>query len=311
MGKILVEHKFIDAKGLRDALQVQNSQMVYRLFRWKTGEYNFSQEERVEYDQEHVTPVSAESVLMEGARILDEWPMIEKAIRSFSTVFRQANVEIAQAAPGTSRSAPGDEAAGAVTLSDQERIIHGLVDGKWTVQEIIERSALGEFETCRILFELISRHLVEEVRAPVRRGTAPPAPAVEAGETSPVLVGLGYLILILLAGGAILFRARPLVSGWASGRAQSTWMETLVGEGETGAIVDAIAENHLQRVDFAIQVYFLLNRGYPVDLRYLVTGRLLRADAIVDPRGNPYQYQIETGTYRLSRERLTNLGNPQ
>ncbi len=304
MGKILVEHKFIDAKGLRDALQVQISQMVFRLFRWKTGEYDFSQEQGVEYDQEHVTPVSAESVLMEGARILDEWPMIEKAIRSFSMVFRRANVDIAQAAPGAARSASKDEAAGAVTLSEQERMVHGLVDGKRTVQEIIERSALGEFETCRILFELISRHLVEELRTAVRRGAATPVPAVEAAETSPLLIGLGYLVLILLAGGTILLRARPLVSGWDDGRAQFAWMEPIIGAGETEAIVDAIAENHLQRVDFAIQVYFLLNRGYPVDLRYLVTGRLLRPDAIVDPRGRPYLYQVESGTYKISRQPL-------
>src|SRR5262245_42233210 len=35
MGKILVENRFIDAQGLKDALQVQITQMVYRLFRWK------------------------------------------------------------------------------------------------------------------------------------------------------------------------------------------------------------------------------------------------------------------------------------
>jgi len=114
MGSILVENKFIDAVALREALQVQISQMVYRLFRWADGEYDFSQEERVEYDKEYVAPMSAESILMEGARILDEWPMIEKGIKSFSAVYRRANVEIA-AAPGAAAAGREDEAARGVT----------------------------------------------------------------------------------------------------------------------------------------------------------------------------------------------------
>src|SRR5207249_1153714 len=52
MGSILVENNFIDAVALREALQVNISQMVYRLFSWADGEYDFSQKERVEYDKE-------------------------------------------------------------------------------------------------------------------------------------------------------------------------------------------------------------------------------------------------------------------
>src|SRR6267142_5025254 len=132
MGNILVENRFIDPEPLREALQIQISQMIYRLFRWRNGEYDFTQEERVEYDKEHVVPMSAESILMEGARILDEWPMIEKGIRSFSAVYRHANVEI-DAAPKAGAGATEDEAARAVTLSEEDRKVYQLVDGKRTV----------------------------------------------------------------------------------------------------------------------------------------------------------------------------------
>src|SRR6266705_645434 len=150
MGNILVENRFIEAQDLRDALHIQISQMIYRLFRWRDGEYNFSQEERVDYDKDYVMPMSAESILMEGARILDEWPMIEKGIKSFASVFRAANVEIATA-PRTAVPGSEDEAARGVTLNEHERSVYNLVDGKRTVQEIVERCALSEFDTCRIL----------------------------------------------------------------------------------------------------------------------------------------------------------------
>ena len=60
-----------------------------RLFRWKDGEYHFSQETTIEYDRDNVVPISAESILMEGARMIDEWPIIEKRIRSYDMVFRK------------------------------------------------------------------------------------------------------------------------------------------------------------------------------------------------------------------------------
>src|SRR6266568_2845118 len=46
-------------------------------------------EERLGYDRENVVPLSAESILMEGARILDEWPIIEKRIGSLATIYRR------------------------------------------------------------------------------------------------------------------------------------------------------------------------------------------------------------------------------
>ena len=301
MGNILVENDFIDKQGLKDALQIQVSQMVYRLFRWRDGEYNFSQEERVDYDEEHVTPMSAESILMEGARILDEWPMIEKGIKSFTAVFRHANVEIAPASAG-GEPAAGEEPARGITLNDQEKVIHGLADGRRTVQEIVERSTLSEFDTCRILYDLINRQLLEEVRSPAQRTAAPvPVPTARAPrELSPALIGAAYLVLILVAGAILLHRARPTLSGWGRGELLGGWLAPLVTEPDVEAIKDAISRSRLARADFGLQVYFLLNRGYPEDLPLLVTTHLLKPEGIVDPWGTPYLYEVQTGGYRLA-----------
>lgn len=297
LGNVLVENRFIDAHALRDALQVQISQMVYRLFRWRDGEYDFSQEGNVDYDKEHVVPMSAESILMEGARILDEWPMIEKGIRSFATVFRHASVEIA-AVPGGPEAAAGDEAARAVTLNDQERLVHNLVDGKRTVQEIVERSTLSEFDTCRILFELISRHLLEEARAGGQRAAAIEA-AHPVPRISPVRARLGYLVVILLASGAVLHRAHDWIARSSGGDGAGAFLASLVPAREARSIQDAIGRGRLQRIEFAIEIYYLLNRGYPQELRYLVTARLLKPGSLIDPRGKAFQYEISESGYTL------------
>ena len=300
MGSILVENKFIDAVALREALQVQISQMVYRLFRWADGEYDFSQEERVEYDKEYVAPMSAESILMEGARILDEWPMIEKGIKSFSAVYRRANVEIA-AAPGAAAAGREDEAARGVTLNDQERSVYNLLDGKRTVQEIVERCALSEFDTCRILFDLISRQLLDEVKATGQKTVAVQAPAVRAPREAPrVLLAIGYLLLVLGAGSLLMRRGETIVTGLAHSEAATPYLAPLLPRQEMRSIRDAIARSRMRRIDFAIQVYYLLNRGYPENLKYLVTAHLLKPSAILDPLGKPFDYKILPGGYRIA-----------
>ncbi len=300
MGNILVENRFIDAVALREALQVQISQMVYRLFRWRDGEYHFSQDERVDYDKEHVVPMSAESILMEGARILDEWPMIEKAIRSFTTVFRRANVEIARA--GREARPAGEEGpAAGVTLNDQEGMVFNLVDGRRSVQEIVERSTMSEFDTCRILFDLIGRHLLEEVKGPgPKAAPAAALPGRAVSGASPLLVGIGYVVLIAALGAALTVRSRS----WMRGTDDHSWQGILAGALFRTPTIESLGRSvragRLQRIDFALQVYYLLNRGYPESLRYLVTSHLLKPEAITDEKGAEYRYRVVPGGYELS-----------
>jgi hypothetical protein len=96
-------------------------------------------------------PLTAESVLMEGARILDEWPMVEKRVGSYSGVFRRTKA--AEQTLGATQGKPG------IVLSGEERAILQNVDGQRTVQDLIDCSLLSEFDTCRVLYELIGREL--------------------------------------------------------------------------------------------------------------------------------------------------------
>src|SRR5512137_226208 len=88
LGHILANASAITTKDLRDALQVQISQIVFRVFRWRDGRYHFAPAESVDYDRENFVPMSTDFILMEGIRMVDEWPIIEKKIPSFDIVFR-------------------------------------------------------------------------------------------------------------------------------------------------------------------------------------------------------------------------------
>src|SRR5262245_50202613 len=88
LGHILVANNYISQKDLQTALQVQVSQNVFKLFRWKAGDYHFEPSEKVEFDRANIQPMSADFILMEGIRMVDEWPIIEKKIPSMDIVFR-------------------------------------------------------------------------------------------------------------------------------------------------------------------------------------------------------------------------------
>jgi hypothetical protein len=297
LGTILVEGRFVEPGGLADALQVQISQMVYRLFRWTAGSYQFNQDAKVDYDKDLVSPMSAESILMEGARILDEWPMIEKGIRSLQAVWKHANVEIGRS-PGRGS---GEEAAGTVTLSETEREVYGLVDGKRPIQEIVDRSAMSEFETCRTLYELISRQLLEEVRqaAPARPGPAVAARARRRLDLGPIAAAFLTLILVLGAGGALLVRLLPEMARWRDGRALLSTIAPFLSTGDESRVATAMARSRLQGIDSALQVYYLLNRGYPDKLMYLVNDGLMEPALLLDSDGAEISYGVTEDGYRL------------
>src|SRR4051812_32953480 len=174
LGFILTHYGIISTQKLKEALQLQILQIVYRLFRWKDGDYHFSQETTIEYDRDNVVPITAESILMEGARMMDEWPIIEKRIRSYDLVFRRKTTDQeivvvgadeadevefdADSTRARSKSRPGS--SDKIRISPDEKAIFDLVDGTTKVGDIVEASKVSEFDTNKALYELLTRDLI-------------------------------------------------------------------------------------------------------------------------------------------------------
>src|SRR2546421_12733972 len=60
-------------------MRLQTSETLYRLFSWKDGSYEFSQED-VDPARSTFEPIRAESILLEGFRRIDEWPALKKKV---------------------------------------------------------------------------------------------------------------------------------------------------------------------------------------------------------------------------------------
>jgi hypothetical protein len=295
LGYVLVAQRFIADADLDEALHIQVTQIVYRLFRWRAGKYQFAPMEHMEYDSEHFRPVSAETILMEGARMIDEWPMLERRVKSPAIVFRKTESGRALDVPVTSlidadldipfEDAParGTKAA-ELRISPEERDVLHMVDGGATVQDIADMSALAEFDLYRTLVELLNRNLIEIVEAQPVTGSAPRF----ASRMRVVSALLQVVVFALAAAGALTIRMNPLTP-WRLGERS----------GETELLKTYASRNRLDRVEQALQAYYLDRGSMPESLRALTAAGYLPPDDAIDPWGRAYAYRLDTSAYEL------------
>ena len=296
LGFILTHYGIISQDSLREAIQLQIMQIVYRVFRWKDGDYHFSQETTIEYDRDLVVPISAESILMEGARMIDEWPIIEKRIRSYDMVFRKklTDQEIVVVGSEDADEVEFDHDAKRrrgsamsfgekIRISQEEKAIYDMVDGTITVGDIVEVSRLSEFDTNKALYELLTRDLIEEVRgvraAAVVQQSITPVDETEVAET-PVPLPL-VLFLVILALASLITSFKNPLNG----------VHPLIGE-ELSPIEEtqkAISMQRIEAIGQAIEKYNDANGRLPQELKEL-TPHYIGESLLRDPWGHEYRY---------------------
>jgi len=294
LGHILSSGSIITAKDLRDALQVQVSQIVFRVFRWRDGRYQFDPADSVDYDRENFAPMSADFILMEGIRMVDEWPIIEKKIPSFDMVFRPVVdptlIEVGAMGPDDSgeirRGAPA--ASGRIRLSPEEDRVFRRVDGVRTVQAIIDGTGAAEFEVCRTLFDFLNRNLI----APEGRGETPALEEAEAKGRASSTPGYAVtaLVVLLAAAGLLARLGSPFL---VSGR------PPVVEEG-WALVIDGVTWSRLARLDQAIHAWEATYGTLPQTLEELVGAGLVDRSYLYDPARRPFHYEAASDGYLLS-----------
>jgi hypothetical protein len=302
LGHVLVRGGLISPDDLVEALRVQTLQIIFRLFRWREGKYSFRTLERLEYDEKHFIPISAETILMEGARMIDEWPIIERRIKSDHMVLRRTPAAAELDLSAGSIVDPGieldfgfggdggtavavQEKTGKITLSAEEREVINLVDGERSAEEINERTALGEFDTYRILADLMTRNLIEEVKKPA----AVKAPARTSGLLYRVVqVAINIFVLVAVLGALVTLSSNPL----APWRLES-------GNESVKQLRFYASQVRLEQIDKAIQIFYLDAGSFPQNLDKLAMYGYLDPEDLIDPWGRPYAFGRSPGGYQL------------
>lgn len=153
IGEILISQRVLAREELHQYIKHQIEEAVYYLFTWTQGTFSFETDIRPDA-QDILVSINPESLLLEGARRVDEWSLIEKKIASFDLIFAIDRDHIAESK---------------VALTSEQESLVPLLDGQRDVAALIDESGLGEFEVGKALYGLITAgflHRVGRTRAP-------------------------------------------------------------------------------------------------------------------------------------------------
>lgn len=304
LGDILIAEGKVTADQLREMTQLQTTETLYKLFSWKNGTYEFVQQD-VEHDPAQGNPVRPESVLMEGFRRIDEWPMVRRRVTSMALTFERAKT---LGPPPLSPDAGGDDVDAALdaalesagdgepvpkSIGRHERLVFKLADPGITAQRLSELSRLGEFETCKALFNLLEAGYLTAV-AP-RKGASQDNGsrgllAPEFGQAlrhGAVQTGLGLFTVFLFA-----VAARTLSKEPPKGQGITLPVDT-------GAARRVLADTQLSRLMSGLELFRLAHGHYPQALGELVEAKILPEPELRYPYATPYHYRRDGEAYVL------------
>ena len=157
LGEVLVSMGALSRRELSRQIEFQVTEVVFELLSWQEGFFSFAEGPLTDIPTDSEVRIRTESVLMEGARRIDEWSRIESVVPHLGVVPVLA----------------GGGAAGDVAMLDllpAEWEVLAQVDGERDVREIGSTLARSEFEVARTLFGLATTGVIRlEDRGAERR----------------------------------------------------------------------------------------------------------------------------------------------
>jgi CheY-like chemotaxis protein len=142
--RVLVQERLFDPKTFSDCLRRHTESAVYKIMAWKDGEFFFEKAMPPVFD--NPVQLKVDDLLLEGARRADEWSLIQQKIPHFEAVFEPI---ISNAEELSTRG-----------MSDIDLSVFRYVDGRRTIQNIIDTLSIGEFEVVKSMFILLSVNLI-------------------------------------------------------------------------------------------------------------------------------------------------------
>jgi len=175
MGKALVELEAVKADELDELVRAQVHEIIFSVFDWDTGTYGFEILERP-VEEDIIVELSTAELILEGVRRIGSIDSVRTALGATDRVLRHTENPLLLYQK--------------MTLTPSEGFVLSRVDGATSVADIAAISPLGEEETLRCVYALVSAGVVELVaktgpltsRVPSREK---PPPASERPEAAP------------------------------------------------------------------------------------------------------------------------------
>lgn len=120
---------------------------VFVMFKWTDGSFSFEPGVPPPTDADLVS-VDPQALLLEGARRVDEWSLIEKKLPSFEVVFALDRQQLLR---------------NSIALTEEQQRLLPLIDGFRDVHELMRVSKMSEFDIGKAIFGLMSGAFLVQV----------------------------------------------------------------------------------------------------------------------------------------------------
>jgi hypothetical protein len=288
LGDVLVSSGALTGDRFKKMMQLQATETIFRLFSWDNGTYEFKAEP-VESDTEAITPLRAESVLMEGFRMVDEWPVIRRKINRLDMTFEtlkplpppvNKEEDLDAAFDDAFAEKKKDENKGEFkSVGDSERAVYEKIAPGRDVRKLIDISLLGEFETCKALLNLINLEYIRPLSADGR-----PASTERNSILQTVGRGVGNVGVSMATLAAILFVAVQLSGVISLASSPASSFADPAGQ-------RFISRAQIKRIEAALEVFRLEKGEVPEKLDALVQAGLLKPEELRYPWREQYYYR--------------------
>ena len=145
LGQILVDRDIVKEQTIREVLRLQIEEEIWNLFSWEDGEFKF---EHVDASKigEPLVEIDIEPLILEGTRRQDEWKKIQKMFPNDGVVLTVKKLD--------------DSFKRDIKLTPTEWRVLSQVNGHFSIRAVINRAAMGRFETYSILYNCLRKGLV-------------------------------------------------------------------------------------------------------------------------------------------------------
>jgi hypothetical protein len=175
LGQILVGMGALSERELVRQVEAQVTEVVFELLSWQEGYFSFA-EGPLSVPADATVRIRTETVLMEGARRIDEWSRIEGHIPHLGVI------------PVLAPRETGNGDMARLDLLPAEWEVLALVDGERDVRAIARHLARSDFDVARTLFGLVTTGILA-----VREGGEPHRPRTSLGGDAGAMLSAAEL----------------------------------------------------------------------------------------------------------------------
>ena len=146
LGELLVEAGCLTWRELERQVRLQIEAVVFELMSWQEGFFSFVEGQTADPATEAFARISTESLLMEGARRIDEWARIANKIPHLGVVPILAPLD--------------EDHPSLLDLLPNEWEMLAMIDGQSDLRGIANRLGRSEFDVAKVAYGLLSTGVI-------------------------------------------------------------------------------------------------------------------------------------------------------